>query len=205
LIAQFGRRRIGTGTLCNLTDGGEGVCGYKPSEETIAKIRAKVLGQKRQPHTEETKRKIGTANAIALKGRKCPEHSVRMTGRTQSPEVVAKRAAKQIGQVRSNEAKARMSAAQKGHAVSDEARKNMSLAHLGKKQSQDAIENRRVSLREAWARRRTPEYLANTAAGLKKCCTCKEWKPVDAFAKCKKNNDGLNSLCRQCNSIRRRK
>jgi hypothetical protein len=52
-IAKFGRRDLGTGTLYNLTDGGEGACGVKMSEEA--------------------KRKIGQNSSAALKGRKLPQ------------------------------------------------------------------------------------------------------------------------------------
>lgn len=39
LIAQYGRRDLRTGSLCNLTDGGQGVSGLKYSEERLRKAR----------------------------------------------------------------------------------------------------------------------------------------------------------------------
>lgn len=45
-IKLYGRRDLGLGTLCNLTNGGEGKSGYIPSKETIEKNRLKNIGKK---------------------------------------------------------------------------------------------------------------------------------------------------------------
>ena len=68
LISNFGRIDLKTGTLSNLTDGGEGGCGVKLSDERIEKIRKANTGRKHKPETilkfnqrkqtEETKLKI---------------------------------------------------------------------------------------------------------------------------------------------------
>jgi len=80
MISEYGRINIETGTLCNMTDGGEGTIGlirteehckkiseskkgYKPSEETILKIKK---ARKHYITSEDTKLKI----SIAGKGRK---------------------------------------------------------------------------------------------------------------------------------------
>jgi len=55
MISEYGRIDLHTGTLANLTDGGDGVLGVKQSQETIAKRVAKIKGRK---NTEETKRKM---------------------------------------------------------------------------------------------------------------------------------------------------
>jgi hypothetical protein len=55
-ISAFGRIDKGTGTLCNMTDGGDGRTGYKCTEETKEKMRKASTGVK---FTEERKRKIG--------------------------------------------------------------------------------------------------------------------------------------------------
>lgn len=57
MIAGYGRLDNGTGTLRNLTDGGDGASNV--SQETIAKRVSKMIGR---VCSEETKRKIGTAN-----------------------------------------------------------------------------------------------------------------------------------------------
>ena len=46
LIAKFGRRDLGKGTLCNLTDGGEGSSGLVQTHETVAKRVAARRGRK---------------------------------------------------------------------------------------------------------------------------------------------------------------
>lgn len=75
-IALYGRINTGTGILRNLTDGGEGVCGVKFSEDTKRKLSAINMGKKLSDETkakisragkgrslrEDTKQKIGEAN-----------------------------------------------------------------------------------------------------------------------------------------------
>lgn len=62
--------------LANLTEGGEGNSGYKPTSETLAKMSASMKGKpswakgkKLKPHTEETKQKM----SIARKGKSISE------------------------------------------------------------------------------------------------------------------------------------
>jgi len=42
------------------------------------------------------------------------------------------------------------------------------------------------------------EYLQRIEAGLKKCTTCKQWKPKEFFAKDQSRFDSLKSKCRDC-------
>jgi len=65
-IALYGRKNLGLGTLCNLTNGGDGTPGIKRSEEYRLKLserqkdgKAYWCGKKR---SEETKKKISNAN-----------------------------------------------------------------------------------------------------------------------------------------------
>ena len=51
LIALHGRRDIGLGPLCNLSDGGEGNAGHAHTDETIRKMVAARTGRKNTPET----------------------------------------------------------------------------------------------------------------------------------------------------------
>lgn len=56
-IEKYGRRDLGTGTLWNLTDGGEGTSGMKHSDEAKAKIAEASKGRK---HRESSKQLIAS-------------------------------------------------------------------------------------------------------------------------------------------------
>jgi len=63
-IKYLGRRNNGTGQLCNITDGGEGVSGHTHSEETKKKISKSLVGNQHAKgfvQSEEHKRKISEA------------------------------------------------------------------------------------------------------------------------------------------------
>lgn len=51
-IALYGRSNLNKGPLCNLTDGGDGTLGYKPTEETIRNL---IEAKKRSLHEHKGK------------------------------------------------------------------------------------------------------------------------------------------------------
>ena len=88
-IKYIGRRDKGEGTLCNLTDGGEGASGYK--------------------HTDETREKMSKALIGLLVGEKSP-----MYGKSPSNAIRQKISASLKGCTRSAETRCKMSKAKKG-------------------------------------------------------------------------------------------
>lgn len=66
-VALYGRKNLGTGTLVNLTDGGDGALGAVMSEETRQKNRERMTGEKNpffgKTHTPETKALIAMKNS----------------------------------------------------------------------------------------------------------------------------------------------
>ncbi len=126
LIKLYGRINLNNGTLCNMTDGGDGIAGLKHSPESIVKMRLSKTGDAHpmfgMEHSLETKDKM----RIAALGRK------------KSPEEIAKIVAGNIGKKQSSETILKMKAAKSGS-------NNPS---YGKKQSPDRIA-KRVATRAA--------------------------------------------------------
>ncbi len=81
LISQY----RGTGArLCNLTDGGDGPCGYRHTEETRQKLSSMQIGK---TLSDEHKAKL----SVALKGKSRPPHVIAILkaaniGRKRTPE-----------------------------------------------------------------------------------------------------------------------
>lgn len=131
LIALYGRRSEGTGPLCNIAPGGEGLSGMKFTEEHKRKIGDAQRG-KPKPFTE-----AGRLAHDKQKGQKLsPEHIQKMSdalrGQTRTAEQRANISASLKGHVLSEETKRKIGDKAVGRKASDEAKRKMSLAHLGR-------------------------------------------------------------------------
>ncbi len=124
-------------SLTNLTDGGEGMCGYCPSPEARKKISERSKGNRYAAghiRTKEHRQKLAEAN-------KGNQH---WKGRVHSEETKAKLRAKHIGKTMSKEACLKMSMAQEQLWQDPLHRKKMSGAHLGHKRSAESVEKTRM-------------------------------------------------------------
>lgn len=110
--------RAYAGTLCNLTDGGEGASGYRHTEESIAVMKAMKIGY-------TPKVPIESVRAAARK----------RVGTKMSAEARAKMSAAWEGRVITEEWRANISKAQKGRKHSDEHVRNQADAQRGRKLS----------------------------------------------------------------------
>lgn len=126
-------------SLANMTNGGEGVSGLRHSEETIAKLRVITANRPHKSHSEETKKKIGKANSISLRGRKNLEHSVRLRGRTLTEEHKAAISLGSRGRIFSEDTKLKIRNSNLGKKRSVETRQKLSVSHRGKLLSQDTL------------------------------------------------------------------
>lgn len=130
-VQQIAQLREEGFSLCNMTDGGDGIS--NPTPEIRKKISETLTGRKNGPCPPETKAKISKANKgtqpseqcrlAALKantGRKLPpfsaERRFNMSEAKKNPsaETTAKRSAALTGRVMSKESRDRMSKAKKG-------------------------------------------------------------------------------------------
>lgn len=127
LIAKYGRIIDGSGILANLTLGGEGACGWTPTEETRAKMRRASLGRK---HSEETKIKISEKAKL----RKHSEETKRKISNIQKGKVVSENERARLsnlflGRQHTEETKAKISKSRKGSSRgphTEESRRKMS-------------------------------------------------------------------------------
>lgn len=136
-IAQYQSNNSNFGY--NLTEGGDGIEGYKFSEEQRKQQSIRMLGHE---VSEETREKIGRANKVALKGRKLPEDvkckiseslsgkNHPMYGKNQPRDAVEKMRKKQIGNTY-----------HLGYKATEEQRKHMSDAHKGLELTKEQKEN----------------------------------------------------------------
>jgi hypothetical protein len=137
--------------LANYTDGGEGVSGLRHSEATKQLIREKRAAQK-IAHSAETKKKIGTANSVALKGRKSPEHSIRLKGRKLSPEHRAAIGRGLKGHVYSPETLAKLKITSSGRKATEITRERLRISHQGKRPTPETRAKMTASQTRRWAR-----------------------------------------------------
>lgn len=118
-INLYGRRDLGKGTLCNLTNGGEKEVGRIFSKEYREKLSKAAKGRIKSPETIEKLKK-------SLKGRRVSE---------ETRDKIRKKA---LGRVASEEAKRKMSESRRGTKRSLETRRKQSEAQRGKKHSEEA-------------------------------------------------------------------
>jgi hypothetical protein len=108
LISKFGRIDLKTGTLCNLTEGGEGSSGRIMSEET-----KKLWSQQRKGKKQTEAQYAANCNRIISEETR-KKQSEANKGRKLSPDVIAKIAKSNTGSKRSEETKLLLSKQRKG-------------------------------------------------------------------------------------------
>lgn len=178
--------RLGGVILTNLTDGGEGTRGYKPTLETRLKVAASLRGQKRSaesrarmseaqsghPVSDQTKIKLSVAKMGVSLPPFTPEHCAKIgaakVGKKRSPETVAKMSQANLGKVLTPETREKISKAIKGLKRSDETRLKISGALKGKPKTPEHIA-------KMTGRKRSPE----TCARISIACKNKHLKKED--------------------------
>jgi hypothetical protein len=167
LISFYGRNDLSNGSLCNLTDGGDGVSKVIFTQERKDKIRNKAIGRKLSPEHIEKMRQANKNKIISIETReklvfnwlgKTHSESTRdklrkaNLGKKHSDETKEKMRLSKIGKKASEETKLKMSESRKGEknpnfgrVFDEEIRKNMAKAQLGRKHSDETKKKMRDS------------------------------------------------------------
>lgn len=140
LIATIGRRDLEEGTLCNLTDGGEGNSGYVFSEKTKRKMSFAKKGKPGHRQTAETKEKIKKSlknHSVSQETR--GKISTSNTGSKRTEETKRKMRKAHKGRVPWNKGKKmpegfgeRVANSLRGHTISEITKQKISKANKGK-------------------------------------------------------------------------
>jgi hypothetical protein len=125
-ISIYGRANICNGLLCNLTDGGDGSLGYKPTEEALSKISKTSKGRvKSADQIEKWKSSMNFTKSHETR------EKIRQSllGKHHTDERKENQRKAQLGKKLSNETKLKIGLASKGRKnppISEETRKKMS-------------------------------------------------------------------------------
>lgn len=120
-VSLYGRKDLGTGTLVNMTEGGDDSSFMKGRKQSPEHIEKRAMKHRGKVLTTETKDKLRLANL----------------GKKQSNETIEKRVSKIRGQKRffSDEHKRRISETLKGNKLSEETIEKLKIARVGRKPS----------------------------------------------------------------------
>lgn len=132
--------------LVNHSEGGGGVRGYSPSEETRAKLSKANRGRK---HTLEARKRISEGNK----------------GKTHSPETIAKISNTRKGSAVSGETREKLSKALKGRVFSEEHKAKIGLSHRGRKFSEETKEKIRIARTGTKASKEAKENMSKKHKG----------------------------------------
>ena len=112
LIQFHGRRDLGLGTLCNLTDGGKGTKGHILTEEIRLLLSQLKTGTTLSENTRKKMSESGRRKIFTEEHRR--NLSISGKGKKRSPELCERIRQSQLGRKHSEETKKKMSEAQKG-------------------------------------------------------------------------------------------
>jgi len=144
-IAWYGRKDNNTGILRNLTNGGEGMSGYKHTEESKKIIREK---RKHQVFTDETRKKLSES---IKKGYEDGSRPKSMLGKKHTEEHKEYMRKLYTGRPITEEQKKKISIANKGRKHSPEYGRRISERQIGTKASEETKQKMSEVQKKRWS------------------------------------------------------